>query len=42
MQWNVIFSEDVNDGQIYDGVKVVNPFAGSSPGLTCEGMGAKG
>ena len=26
MECPTIFSEDLSDGQIYDGVKVVNPF----------------
>ena len=25
---NVVYTEDLNDGQDYDGVRVVNPFAG--------------
>ncbi|MBW3541310.1 MAG: hypothetical protein KY476_13665 [Planctomycetes bacterium] len=26
-----LYSEDLNAGQVYDGVTVVNPFAGLSP-----------
>ncbi len=26
MRCHTVFSEDLNDGQLYDGVKVVNPF----------------
>jgi predicted nucleic acid-binding protein len=28
---NTVFSEDLNDGQNYDGVTVVNPFKASTP-----------
>jgi predicted nucleic acid-binding protein len=27
----IVYSEDLNDGQEYDGVRVVNPFAAQSP-----------
>ncbi len=30
MGCHTVFSEDLNDGQSYDGVKVVNPFAGGA------------
>jgi predicted nucleic acid-binding protein len=28
---HTVFSEDLNDGQTYDGVKVVNPFEATTP-----------
>ena len=31
MGCHTVFSEDLNDGQNYDGVTVVNPFAGVTP-----------
>ena len=27
----IVYSEDLNHGQVYDGVKVLNPFASSGP-----------
>ncbi|MEA3351967.1 MAG: PIN domain-containing protein [Chloroflexota bacterium] len=30
LECEVVFSEDLNAGQVYDGVRVVNPFASSS------------
>ena len=31
MGCHTVFSEDLNDGQNYDGVTVVNPFKGATP-----------
>lgn len=31
MGCHTVYSEDLNDGQTYDGVTVVNPFAGGAP-----------
>src|SRR5437773_578192 len=31
MDCRIVFSEDLNDGQNYDGVTVVNPFKGATP-----------
>jgi predicted nucleic acid-binding protein len=31
MGCQTVFSEDLNPGQVYDGVTVVNPFAGMTP-----------
>jgi predicted nucleic acid-binding protein len=31
MGCHTVFSEDLNDGQVYDGVTVVNPFTGVTP-----------
>ncbi len=31
MGCHTVYSEDLNDGQIYDGVTVVNPFKGLTP-----------
>src|SRR5580704_7476619 len=31
MGCHTVFSEDLNNGQIYDGVAVVNPFTGMTP-----------
>jgi predicted nucleic acid-binding protein len=31
MGCRAVLSEDLNDGQVYDGVTVVNPFAGMTP-----------
>lgn len=31
MSCRAVYSEDLNAGQVYDGVTVVNPFAGATP-----------
>ena len=31
MGCRIVYSEDLNSGQDYDGVTVVNPFAGATP-----------
>jgi predicted nucleic acid-binding protein len=31
MSCHTVFSEDMNDGQNYDGVTVVNPFTAATP-----------
>jgi predicted nucleic acid-binding protein len=31
MGCQTLYSEDLNDGQTYDGVTVINPFSGRTP-----------